>query len=413
MFRRAVKTILLFTLVAGLFGIPAGVKAAGVFSNLSEEHQFGESFTFSADLTADSPVEAVNLTFKPQSNGSSIVLEVSASRDGDLSVTYEIEAKDHFAPFTLIDYWFTAQLEDGSQIQSETATFTYEDNRFTWQTLDASDGYAIYWSEGELSFGQTVKDAIYRHFETYNQYLDLPTPEALSIYIYPTASAMQSALDLTNARWVAGHADPAEGIILVSIPTGFDQALEIKRQIPHEIVHIQLYLEMQENYTNLPVWYSEGLASLAEQYTSGEYAPILQAGWENGDLIPLSDLCQSFPSAVSEAALAYAQADSFTRYLFDTSGKFGLEALLAAYSSGHTCANGVANTFDVSLQTLEENWQTQTFGTPAPTLLTAEAAAWLGLFFIVLALPVGLVIFQMVRKQQKANEGIATDFPVE
>lgn len=403
--RRAIQTLLLFTLIAALFSFPAQAQATSTFSNLAEQHEFGESFTFSADLTMDSPVTSVNLTFKPQSNGSGIVLPVPATDSGQLSVSYEIEAKDHFAPFTLIDYWFTAKLEDGSQIQSETATFTYTDNRYTWQSLDDSDGYAVYWVEGELSLGQAVKDAIYRHFESYNQYIDLPIPEALSIYIYPTTSALQSALDLSNARWVAGHADPAEGIILVSILSGYDQALEIKRQIPHEIVHVQLYQEMQENYTNLPVWYSEGLASLAEQHTSSEYAPILQAGWENGDLIPLAELCQSFPSDASQAAMAYAEADSFARYLFATYGKYGLESLLAEYTSGHTCTNGVQNAFDLSLPTLEENWHAQTFDTPAPSLLTAEAAAWLGLLLIVLALPVGLVIVQLVNKQGKTGSG--------
>lgn len=386
-----------------LFVIPASAQVQGqaVFSQLDEEHQFGESFTFSAQLSTDSTVGSVNLTIRPQNNGSSIVLDAEMDASGSLSAEYEIEAKDHFAPFTQIEYWFTANLDDGSQLQSETASFTYTDNRYTWQTLDDSDGYAVFWVEGNLAFGQAIKDAIYQHFDNYSQFLDLPVPGSLSIYVYPTASALQSALDLTNARWVAGHADPAEKIILVSLPAGFDQNLEIKRQIPHEIVHVQLYMEMQENYTNIPIWFSEGLASLAEQHTSSEYRPILEAGWQNNQLIPLSSLCQSFPSSADEAALAYAQADSFTRYLFTTYGKFGLESLVAAYTSGHTCGNGVSTALDISLQTVEENWQEATFDTPRPTPLNGDGVAWLGLLIIVLVLPAGYIALQLARKPSK------------
>ncbi len=405
MFRRLfhVTALTLFAFFFIALSSRAQTENSTAFSDLGVEYQFGESFTFSATITTENPVDAINLTLRQPEGGSSIVLEVDADLFGNISKTYEIEAKDHFAPFTMIEYWFTASTENGTQIQSEKATFTYADNRYTWQSLDDADGYSVYWVEGDLAFGQSVKDAIYNHFDQFNQYIDLPTPETLRIYLYPTTSALQSALDLTNARWVGGHADPIEGIILASIPAGFDQALEVKRQIPHEIVHVQLYLAMQENYANLPSWFSEGLASLAEQHTSSEYQPILQAGWDNQEIIPFEKLCQSFPTSSDQAALAYAQVDSFTRYLFTNYGKIGLESLLEAYTSGHTCENGVSTALGTDLQTLQANWETATLDTTQANGLSTEAAAWLVLLVLLLALPTGVIILQNNRKNPNAT----------
>jgi hypothetical protein len=403
MIRRAINITTFSMLAFAMLVFPQNAQAqrSASFSDLNVDYQFGESFTFSATLSTSTPVDIINLTFRQPGNGGSIVIEVQADDEGRIRETYQLEAKDHFAPFTMIEYWFTATTESGMQIQSETAAFTYADNRYTWKSLEQTDGYKVYWVEGDLAFGQAVKDAIYNHFENFQQYLDLPTPETLSIYLYPTTSALQSALDMTNTRWVGGHADPVGHIILASIPAGFDQALEIKRQIPHEIIHIQLYMAMQENYSNLPAWFSEGLASLAEQHTSSEYQPILQAGWDNQKLIPFEKLCQSFPSSTDQAALAYAQVDSFTRFLFANYGKIGLESLLAAYTSGHTCENGVTTALGVSLQTLQADWQTATLDTSQPTGLNGEAAAWLGLLALLLVLPTGIAILQLVRKNKK------------
>ena len=55
--------------------------------------------------------------------------------------------------------------------------------------------------------------------------LALPMPRKLDIYVYADPETMQSALSPGSENWVAGHADPDLGVILVTLPEGPEQRL--------------------------------------------------------------------------------------------------------------------------------------------------------------------------------------------
>ena len=78
----------------------------------------------------------------------------------------------------------------------------------------------------------------------------------------------------------------------------------------------------------LPTWLIEGLASINEIYPNPYYHTILSQAVDRDGLLSFSDICQNFPVDASGAYLAYAQAASFTRYLFDQYGAEGLETLI-------------------------------------------------------------------------------------
>ncbi|MGD2027426.1 MAG: peptidase MA family metallohydrolase [Anaerolineales bacterium] len=396
----AAASVAVFVLFKATF-----VQGETIFTDLTAEHEFSEWISFNARIDSSQDVESVALTFKPQADGRSIVVQSQIEGDSRITTRYEIKSNDYLPPFSTIDFWFTAQLEDGSQVESETSSFFYVDNRYDWNSLTENGPYKIFWANGSRSLGQAAADSIEENFDTYDQYINLPKPDSLRVYIYPTASALQSALGFTSARWIAGHADPAANNILVSVQSGFDEELEIKRQVPHELIHIRLYLYMQESYLNLPVWYSEGLASLGERFTSTEYWSILQAGWENDQLIPMQELCKSFPSDTGDAALAYAQADSFIHYLYDTYGRIGLQDLLNAYKDGHTCENGASIAFDLELTALEQNWKQATFRRTFFSQGTNPVFAWVLLSILLLITPVTYVTIMLIRSNRRSQNG--------
>ena len=381
--RIAVLAILPLALLL-LFIPSAQAQAENPFTALSASHNFGESLSFSAQLNTDIQADSIELTFRPSATGQSTILP-AARQDTTLTVSYAIQPPDYLPPFTEIEYWFTAKLPDGSQLKSQTATLRYTDNRYQWQNLTHND-YSINWVTGDSAFGQAILDAVLETNTSFSNYLNLPLADDLDIYVYPSASSLQTALDITNVPWASGHADPAGQTILVSIPQSFDQQLLIQREIPHEVTHIRVYLYMRENYDNLPIWYSEGLASLAEQYTLPEYWQILQAARQDNTLIPLEELCDSFPYDTDHASLAYAQADSITRYIYDTYGKFGLQSLLDAYTDGHACDTGVQTGLNISLSELENNWKKEVFANAGLSNAESSVGAWavlLGLFILV------------------------------
>ena len=347
---------------------------------------------FSAKIEPGTEFESIDLVFKVLSTGNSTV--VPAEFDGVSSVEafYGIRPQDPIAAFSTIEFWFVLTMDDGSVSQSDTESFIYMDNRYQWQTLGTDGPYEIYWIDGDLAFGQEIEDVLLQSIDQ-NEYITLPSPDSLRVYVYDTASSLQSALKITNARWVAGHANPAENIILTSIPFNFEKSLEIQRQIPHELTHIRLSMEMGEDYSNLPAWYEEGLASLSEMVTIPEYWDMLQAAWRTNDMIPFSQLCRSFPSEEAQAGLAYAQADSFVRFLYNEHGEIGLENLLDAYKQGYSCENGIKETFGLDLEDLEKDWYQETFNSSILPQSLNTAITWIILLLLLFATPLGLILF--------------------
>ncbi len=272
--------------------------------------------------------------------------------------------------------------------------FLYEDNRFEWLRLE-KNGFQINWHNKDASFGQTVLDVAEQSLAVGMNYVPAEPPEILKIYVYENASDVQIAMNLGQHKsWVAGHASPDLATVLVSVPEGPGEKLELERQIPHEITHILQYQLMGSNYRNAPLWLLEGTASLAELYPNPDYERVLERAVENETLIKMEDLCNTFPQEASRAFLAYAQSESFTRFLYTNYGSSGLEALMMNYENGLGCTEGFSGTFKTSLTQEEFSWQQQ-LGIHTGSLVVENIAP----YFLVLALMILPISIASIRKK--------------
>lgn len=398
------RIYLAFAFIAVLMIVPTvNAQESAPVSGLEASHVYGEQITFTAELSADADPRAANLTFQINGSGNSTVIPAEIAGGDTLLAVYDTATQDNVPAFSRLTYWFTLEFADGRRQESNRASYIYTDNRYIWQTLSAEERYRVHWIEGELAFGQALLDALLNARGDYAQFLDLPFPEKLDIYVYPDNIVLQDALEISNIRWAAGHANTAENTILTAIPTGFDQQLDIQRQIPHEITHIRLALFMGESYGNLPAWYNEGLASIAEQYTAPSYWQLLQTAQEQDTLIPLAELCKSFPADMTQAGLAYAQSDSFVRYLHNRFGKAGLQTLVNAYIEGESCESGSQSAFGLSLDRLEADWYRAAFDSGIIPRSLGEVLTWVVLLVIIIVGPIVLTIFS-ARKRKGAND---------
>jgi hypothetical protein len=107
---------------------------------------------------------------------------------------------------------------------------------------------------------------------------------------------LQNSLELTGTPWASGHASPALGVILIAVAPGADQRSQLEQLLPHEWMHLSQYAYMGSAYTNLPSWFTEGLASMAELYPHDEYQSTVADAGEEDRLIPLAGLCGTFPN---------------------------------------------------------------------------------------------------------------------
>jgi hypothetical protein len=164
-------------------------------------------------------------------------------------------------------------------------------------------------------------------------------------------------------------------------------------------MHILLYEGSLQTYLNIPTWFREGLASLNELKPNPDYYVILNSAVEKETLIPMNQLCNTFPVDTAGIYQAYAQSASFTRYLHQTYGVEGFEALLDSYNNGLTCERGVEAALGVTLTQLERDWRQETFGENAAGAALEKSLPWIMLLCISLIVPVILTVISM--KQQK------------
>ena len=228
--------------------------------------------------------------------------------------------------------------------------------------------------------------------------------QPIQIFIYSNTDDLQSELIPGGESWVAGHADPALGVVKVVIQPGTEQGITMEQRIPHELMHVMLYRHIGAGYRNIPAWLREGMATLAELYPNADYDRALADAVSADRLISLKNLCNSFPADPGQAFLAYAEARSFTNYLHATYGSTGLLNLAASYADGLDCEHGTEAAFGVSLSNLESQWRSSVLGQNAFLPVLQNISPYLVLLCLVLVIPmVGIV--STLRKGKRNEPG--------
>jgi hypothetical protein len=225
----------------------------------------------------------------------------------------------------------------------------------------------------------------------------------LDVYVYSRAADLHSTLMLGGKEWVAGHADPALDVVMVLVSPGETQATELPRQVPHELARVLLYRSVGAGYYRLPIWLSEGIASLAELSPNPEYATLLTLASQSNSLLPLSDLCASFPADSGHAFLAYAESESFVLNLRDTYGNTGLVALTKAYADGLDCELGATRAVGVPLSRLDARWRESLLGENAAGVAAGNLLPYLLLLGLTLIVPVWGAVGILLERRRNAR----------
>jgi hypothetical protein len=245
----------------------------------------------------------------------------------------------------------------------------------------------VHWYDGDAAFGEKALNAANNGLQKFEGLMPVSLTGPIDIYIYVSSEDIQNVLNLGGMTWVAGHASPDLGVVLVSIMPGPEQGIEMDRQIPHELAHVLTYQVIGEGYFRLPAWLREGIASSVEIYPNPDYEITLSVANQSNALIPLLSLCTSFPLDASGAFLAYAEADSFIRFLHKTHGTSGLQALLEAYADGLDCENGASRALNQSLSSLDYQWRIIEFGETKASFPFEKILPYLMILVIILLVP--------------------------
>ncbi len=364
------------------------------------EYTFGDQIILRASIETDLKIREVKVFL--QSSGDTDAYSGSALiQGGQIKYRHDLTAEPLRA-FSQVDYWFLIIPFTGDSFLSNTFSFFYEDNRFNWLE-HSSQSFTVHWYEGDFDFAQTVLNTAEAGLVRASRMLVLPPIHPVNIYVYASGLEMQSTLRLGGLRWIAGHADPDLGVAVVSLPVGPDQRSEIERQIPHEVMHLVLYQSVGQAYYTLPTWLKEGLASANEMRPNPDYYLILSNAVEDDTLIPLASLCPSFPPD-NTVYLAYAQSDSFIRYLYDKHGQAGLQNLVASYASGQGCENATLPVFDLSLTDLELEWRRDALNDNVLEIALKSLLPWSIMLLMIILVPLGILLAGRRRSTKPQHE---------
>jgi hypothetical protein len=397
---RGIALILTLFLILSSVSTSALAQAGAPVTVLESEaqHTFGEQITFRASLQNADSVQLVEILFRPR-DATKTLARTADLQEGQVSYTFFVLQEPMYFPvFSVVEYRFRFTLQNKEIVYSEWFSFTYDDNRFVWNSLEEPP-FTAYWVDGDITLGQSVLDAARVGLKKIQGVVDLPNPDHLKIYVYPSSNDVESALQMSGMNLIAGHASPELGVMLVSLPAGITQKLEIQRQVPHELLHILLYERYSSAYEHIPVWLSEGLATLSQASSDPDYDFLLKDADQRQALLSMESLCRSFRTDGSLFTLSYAQSEAFTRYLYDNYGASNLEELLRLYSEGVECVRAPELVYGQSLTRLDERWRRSLGGEESAWAWVQPLVPWLVLMGIVLFVPLLLTFSGLARSR--------------
>ncbi len=376
-------------LLLGSFITPAWAQEGGLEAQPEVDYVFGERITFRVSFPSEMSIAGVEVLF--QANSDPTVVEPAVEVNGVWTYEHDVQAR-YVRAYGTVAYWFRVTLTSGETQETERFSFFYEDNRFVWQTLEGVP-FRVHWNTGDTAFAQAVLDAARAGAQQAGLILDTEFSESVDVYVYGQLTDYQFARDAMGPLWAGGHADPEAGVIVVSLPPGENQTLEIERKIPHEVAHLLLYQAAGEGFWNLPAWLNEGFASTMERNPNPDYETLVDSAVQKGTLLPLETLCQPFPRDAAGAVLAYAESTLFIRYIQTRFGQEGIRAMVHAYANGAGCELGTnVEPIHLSLTQLELEWREGPLAENVTLTALRELAPWLVLLGAVVAGPL-MVVF--------------------
>ncbi len=329
-------------------------------NDLKYPYEFGSYIQFEGQLLLPSPPSEAFLMLRIEGDPSTRVLPLELDSNGNFKLRYDVK-QNPLRPFAEINYSFRVKLLDGVEMVSQEDGFRYEDNRFKWQVL-SSEGITVHWHDAELLFGQQALDVAMRGVKKADDLLGIDQSWSADIYIYSSSVELAEALEIGGLSVVGGHALPDLNLGLVAISPGPQQKLEMEQKIPHELGHVATYQLVKNRYDRLPAWLIEGIATQVELFPDPNYTLILKDASRQGNLISMKELCDSFPQTGDKNMLAYAEAQSFTRYIIDKYGQTGFLALTKSYGDGLDCELGSKQALGVQLSELDILWRSDVLG---------------------------------------------------
>lgn len=324
------------------------------FSELSAVPDFPTTITFR--LAVESPEELVRaeLLFAPRWVDTLNLIEAEIDPGDQLTVDFPLDMyQSYFPPGLDLLYRWRVTDAAGRETVSEEQVVLWNDTRFDWQEL-STDQVSVFYYSSNQAFNQQILQSAQATIDEVQTDLGVERSRPIRLWIYNTREDFFGAQQPNSEAWFVGASYYGLYLILSVIPDGNE--FELGRIVPHEVSHQVLY-QAGENPFNLPArWFDEGIA-VRNQITDKEgHEAVLQAGVEDGRLIPLIGLHRQFPFDDSYS-LAYAQSLFVVEFIVAEWGESALAEIIDAYKDGISHDEAFRRGIGLTVQELDNRWR--------------------------------------------------------
>lgn len=323
--------------------------------------QYGQSLTFTAHIVTPISFSHARLTIQVLNRTTPLIVPSALNNQSDIVQTVSVHALD-LPPAATLTYFWEFEDQSGQIFRSDSSTVRYADNQVPWEwAAHEADSVTVFTMPQDQGIAQVTLEIAATARASAEKTIGTPLSSPVTIYVYPALAPLANSLRAHQRGvqdWVAAYAIPDQMTILISAIPGPDMLVNLKRDLPHEMMHLALYSLVRSHPNTLPGWLNEGLALNTSEESDPTLDDVLRRATSRRVMLSINTLCTSSFANIPahDAALAYAQSASLVQYLGERYGPSQINALVTAYANGLSCDDGVRLALGISLSDLEIQW---------------------------------------------------------
>ncbi|APV44458.1 Peptidase MA superfamily protein [Dehalogenimonas formicexedens] len=289
---------------------------------------------------------------------SEAIATITPSKSINSSYTLDLRYIGGVPTGTKIDYWWTLKDADNNVTQSGTTIFSFEDTRYSWQTI-TQGLVTLKWYQGNSQFAQTLMTTAQQALVKLAADTGAQLKKPVTIYIYNGPTDLQGAMVFPQ-EWTGGVAFTDFNIITIGVAT--DNLAWGTGAVIHELAHLVTNQMTDNPYAGIPVWLNEGLSMYAEGPLDATFVTVFNLAVLSKTLISVRTLDSPFSADSNKAYLSYAESYYLVKFLVDSYGQSKLASLLTTFAQGSTYDNAFKTVYGFDIAGLNTLWQNSVYG---------------------------------------------------
>jgi len=342
--------------LAGSMPLPGGAQGIAVRSQTAQ-NQFPEGVVFNLLAGSDSPVAEVRLRYTIQTPDGSRAFGKPECNEGltfQCSFHLRSTGGTFLIPKTNITYSWAIRDQAGNVLETQPQVFTYEDDRFRWESLTEGNLTVWFYEADE----ERVRDLLRVGRQTLDRMgalLGASVEFPVKVLYYASAADMQPAI-------LSQVLVPNGGPVTLGEVVYSDTAVVSPDIVPldilrHELTHVVVREALRGPFGDPPAWLNEGTAVYAQSRPLGDEQSALELAIRRNRPLSVRSLTSSSLAHSDNVSLFYGQSYSIVAFLIDTYGEEKFRQLFATFREGSTTDAALEAVYGFDQDGLEDAWR--------------------------------------------------------